>query len=250
MPQRKALKGVAHGLLGTFVSRNNDIDGYWGLGVLRLFAEQNDFSLLTLDLLSDSLGRFPDSPLGIAEKTYHEWFRNVLQKSGVDVDNVARADISVRFSTFDEFPNTIRDTRGEPYLCTVTIVQANGNMYLTSKLGCCASHDPNSELRSNRGVSPFSPGLSEIQFVFAPNRRGVYHNPGMSTQLADILELPIKERIKLVEDIWDSIAVVPEAVELTDEQMAEIERRLEDYRANPKSVVPWEEVKARLRLRA
>lgn len=68
----------------------------------------------------------------------------------------------------------------------------------------------------------------------------------MNTQLADILELPIKDRIRLVEDIWDSIAAVPEAVELTDEQMAEIERRLENYRRNPHDVVPWEEVKERL----
>ena len=60
----------------------------------------------------------------------------------------------------------------------------------------------------------------------------------MSTQLEQILALPIDERIKLVEDIWDSIAAVPEAVQLSDEQMAEIERRLEDYRRNPDDVVP------------
>jgi putative addiction module component (TIGR02574 family) len=73
----------------------------------------------------------------------------------------------------------------------------------------------------------------------------------MRTQLEQqILALPIPERIKLVEDIWDSIALVPEAVKLTDEQMDEIERRLEDYRANPEDVIPWEEVKNRLRLRA
>ena len=73
----------------------------------------------------------------------------------------------------------------------------------------------------------------------------------MRTQLEqEILALPIPERIKLVEDIWDSIALVPEAVKLTDEQMAEIERRLEDYRTHPEDAIPWEEVKKRLRLRA
>jgi putative addiction module component (TIGR02574 family) len=73
----------------------------------------------------------------------------------------------------------------------------------------------------------------------------------MRTQLEQqILALPIPERIKLVEDIWDSIALVPEAIKLTDEQMDEIERRLEDYRANPEDVIPWEEIKNRLRLRA
>ena len=69
----------------------------------------------------------------------------------------------------------------------------------------------------------------------------------MSILLDKALELPIPERIRLVEDIWDSIAAVPEAVKLTDAQMAEVERRLEAYRANPEDVVSWEEVKERLR---
>jgi putative addiction module component (TIGR02574 family) len=72
----------------------------------------------------------------------------------------------------------------------------------------------------------------------------------MNAQLAEILELPVSERFKLVEDIWDSVVAVPEAVELTREQMDEIERRLEDYRANPTNVVPWSEVRERLRQHA
>jgi len=72
----------------------------------------------------------------------------------------------------------------------------------------------------------------------------------MNTHLEEILALPVGERIKLVEDIWDSIAAVPEAVQLTSPQREEIERRLEEYRTNPDDVVPWEVVKERLRQRA
>ena len=46
--------------------------------------------------------------------------------------------------------------------------------------------------------------------------------------VAEILELPIAERIRLVELIWDSIAAVPEAVPLSDELKAELERRHEE----------------------
>ena len=35
--------------------------------------------------------------------------------------------------------------------------------------------------------------------------------------VAEILELPVQERIRLVELIWESIAAVPEAVEVTPE---------------------------------
>ena len=69
----------------------------------------------------------------------------------------------------------------------------------------------------------------------------------MEALLEKALELPIPERIKLVEDIWDSIAVVPDAIRLTEEQMAEIDRRIEDYQANPDKLVPWEEARERLR---
>jgi putative addiction module component (TIGR02574 family) len=48
----------------------------------------------------------------------------------------------------------------------------------------------------------------------------------MNTKL---LELSIDERIKLVEDLWDSIAAEQEVLHLTDEQRAELDRRLDTY---------------------
>ena len=41
--------------------------------------------------------------------------------------------------------------------------------------------------------------------------------------------LPIDERIKLVEDLWDSIAADQSALPLTTDQKAELERRLDAY---------------------
>ncbi len=66
----------------------------------------------------------------------------------------------------------------------------------------------------------------------------------------DILSLSVPERIQLVEDIWDSIAEVPEAVPLTEAQKAELDRRLDAYHAKPDEGSPWETVKERIRSRA
>lgn len=41
--------------------------------------------------------------------------------------------------------------------------------------------------------------------------------------------LPFEERIKLVEDLWDSIAADQRALSLTVEQKAELDRRLDAY---------------------
>ena len=64
--------------------------------------------------------------------------------------------------------------------------------------------------------------------------------------VAEILELPVAERIRLDEQIWDSIAAVPEAVPVSEELKAELDRRLLEFEANPDGGSPWEEVRERI----
>ncbi|HEX4950297.1 MAG TPA: addiction module protein [Blastocatellia bacterium] len=68
----------------------------------------------------------------------------------------------------------------------------------------------------------------------------------MSTQLSDILQLSVAERIQLAEDIWDSIAAFPEALDITPEQQLELDRRLQALAQNPKEGISWSELKANL----
>ena len=69
----------------------------------------------------------------------------------------------------------------------------------------------------------------------------------MSTQLSEILQLTIAERIQLAEDIWDSVAAFPEAIPLTDAQKEELDRRLQAYAQNPNEGISWDELKDKLR---
>lgn len=64
--------------------------------------------------------------------------------------------------------------------------------------------------------------------------------------ISDILQLPVQERIRLVELIWDSVAAVPEAVEISPELKAELEARLAEFEENPHAGFSWEQVKSRL----
>mgnify|MGYP001578133085 FL=1 len=48
----------------------------------------------------------------------------------------------------------------------------------------------------------------------------------MNTKLS---KLPVDERIKLVEELWDSIASDQKALPLTDEQKAALDSRLDAY---------------------
>lgn len=56
--------------------------------------------------------------------------------------------------------------------------------------------------------------------------------------VAEILELLIEERIRLVEIIWDSIAAVPEAVTLPEEWNAELNLCLAEFEADQRRGLP------------
>lgn len=56
--------------------------------------------------------------------------------------------------------------------------------------------------------------------------------------------LGLDERLQLVEEIWDLIGVKDEAIPLTAEQRAELERRIAEDDAHPNSTVAWSDVKA------
>lgn len=150
MAGRKQLNGIALGLLGTFVSRNNDIDGYWGLGVLRLCALRNGLSELVLDLLKQNADSDVESPVQISEKAYQIWLFDGLAKIGSERQQLDKAEIHLEFSTFDILPNAIRDTRGDPYICTVKLTNKCGISYSATKIGVCAPHDPNKDRQSTR----------------------------------------------------------------------------------------------------
>ena len=64
--------------------------------------------------------------------------------------------------------------------------------------------------------------------------------------LDEVLRLPVAERIRIVEVIWDSIAESPEGVELTEDMRAELDRRLAALEVDPKAGSSWDEVRARV----
>jgi putative addiction module component (TIGR02574 family) len=65
--------------------------------------------------------------------------------------------------------------------------------------------------------------------------------------IAEILALPVAERMRLIEAIWDSIAAAPEALPLAQWQKDELDRRLAEFAADPDSGASLEEVFARIR---
>lgn len=62
-------------------------------------------------------------------------------------------------------------------------------------------------------------------------------------------QMTTAERILYVQSLWDRIAEDAEQEPLSRAQQAELNLRLEDYRANPEASIPWELARERMRRR-
>ena len=66
--------------------------------------------------------------------------------------------------------------------------------------------------------------------------------------LREILNLPINERIHLVETVWDSIAMESSQKEiLSSEQLRDLIARNEEFEENPDEGTDWETAKRQIR---
>jgi putative addiction module component (TIGR02574 family) len=54
------------------------------------------------------------------------------------------------------------------------------------------------------------------------------------------------DKFALAVELWDELSSNPDEIPVTEEQLNELDRRLEEYRQDPDKVVTWEEAKARI----
>jgi len=69
----------------------------------------------------------------------------------------------------------------------------------------------------------------------------------IGVNLNEIKALSIADRIRIVQDILESIAAEQAYPDLTTAQKRELDRRITDYEANPDDVMTWEEIKSSIR---
>lgn len=71
----------------------------------------------------------------------------------------------------------------------------------------------------------------------------------MSKPALNIDSLSPEERLRLIEELWDSLSKSPEAMPLSDAQRGELDRRLDDLERSGPNGIPWEEVLQQIRTR-
>ena len=71
----------------------------------------------------------------------------------------------------------------------------------------------------------------------------------MSKPALNIDSLSSEERLRLIEELWESLRESPEAIPLTDAQREELDRRLDDLERSGPEGIPWEDVIQQIRTR-
>jgi putative addiction module component (TIGR02574 family) len=72
----------------------------------------------------------------------------------------------------------------------------------------------------------------------------------MSKPALNIGDLSPEERLRLIEELWDSLSAKPGAVPVTDDQREELDRRLDDLERSGPEGIPWEQVLQQIRSRS
>jgi putative addiction module component (TIGR02574 family) len=76
------------------------------------------------------------------------------------------------------------------------------------------------------------------------NARPIGQDRAMAKPALDLSSLTPEEKLELIDDLWGSLR--PEGFALTNEQRAELDRRLDRLDREGPIGTPWEEVRARM----
>ena len=144
MARRTALKGVLHGFLGTFTSRNNDLDGYWLFAQLVVEAAE-----IECDLLS------PCSNSGLSGLTCaraHETFRSQVSKARLPAAWIREARLRISKGSASRVVVNGHSTWGVGIDVTASVTTDTGRRFENSVTLAVAPHNPAIEFRSTRAI--------------------------------------------------------------------------------------------------
>ncbi|TDK66393.1 hypothetical protein [Sapientia aquatica] len=145
--RRNALNGICHDILMSFISRNNDLSGYWGIGMLCLAASENNTQSVALDLLNNKASLISNE-FDAMVNHYREMLFMLLGKRSIPASAISKVTLVTSFNQGnDERYHYFQSALGQPYICTIEMFDTLGRGHSITAGGHCKSHDPSKESR-------------------------------------------------------------------------------------------------------
>ena len=139
MARRKELQGICNDLLDSFVSRYNDLDGYWALGKFQTYLQSNPKRNLSFSLARTANEK---SPFPQTYKYYRQALERHLRNRNMSSSWVRNANISI----CKQSPNELE--------CRLSMTTDLGREFTATARVFARPHDPRMELRSGGKHGP------------------------------------------------------------------------------------------------
>lgn len=143
--KRKKLKGIAYGIANTFCSRNNDIGGYWAIGILYKAAIKHNSHSFSIDLVNHRC-EYSGDGFNAMVKAYCNYMDYLAVRSGLAVSNIESANIDLVFDPSQSkrivHLGAPEGTALDPYSCEMTIRDDLGVSRSGYCDGLCFPHNP------------------------------------------------------------------------------------------------------------
>lgn len=150
MPRRAQLLEIASGLLGSFVSRNNDVGGYWALGVLYRQAQEQGRMQVEIPIwpLNDSLN---DALIESLAEKYGQIFLSLMARQQIPLSWLRSATLSVEFESPNANPRYRQSHAAErPFVCRLSLTSDLDRKHQLALSGWCWPHSEQREHQSTR----------------------------------------------------------------------------------------------------
>lgn len=148
MAKRKEFKTIADGLIGSFVSRNNDVYGYWGIGKLFSHMTATGSMKLRIDFVHRTIEPENEEFKVLIDK-FAKRLIVQLEKRRLNPKWLKKAEL-----TMIGYPNELSPNLGRrapnKINCKLVILDDQNKAHSSEANTWCREHNPNRESKSTR----------------------------------------------------------------------------------------------------
>ena len=142
------LKNIANGLLSSFMSRNNDVYGYWGIGKLCSFILDKKLNSIEIDLINGQI-RPINSEFRLLVAQFSDRLITQLAIHKLSLKNINEAKIVLSCYKNNSIIE-LRKLSPHKMRCRIEIINKNNDLIVLEKSVWCRKHNPNREQKSTR----------------------------------------------------------------------------------------------------
>lgn len=148
MAKRKEFKTIADGLVNSFISRNNDVHGYWGIGKLYSHMTSTESNELKIDLIQRTIEP-PNKEFTVLINEFANRLISQIKKRQLNLEFLKKAELTMVIIP-DEAPLCFGKMAPNTINCSLALLDDLDREHVGKATTWCRAHNPEKEWKSTR----------------------------------------------------------------------------------------------------